>query len=270
MLELGNDSRENRRPWTERNEARLVEVGGWGIDLSAHLPPAVHFETLKLGFSEAQVLDNVLPAEWCAALITSHEKVGFTPRDEVERLARAEKVRTGRGITLSTDKAPEVRANTSEALTLNNTELASTLFERVRAHVPPLMKAGHTADGVPLQYSVAGVAPELRFMRYSPGQFFKPHLDPTRLASEHPVTGKPGCFQSFVTLAVYLNAPSEFGGGALTFIEDLKTRSSRGSVLPAVGRCAIFHHKELHEGGEVFSGTKHMVQCDLLYERVED
>ena len=95
------------------------------------------------------------------------------------------------------------------------------------------------------------------------------HKDPQRRSQHHPHTGAPGYFKSFVTLALYLNDQSEFEGGALNFVKVEvcpKRYESLASVAPAIGRCAIFRHNELHEGGELRSGVKHMVQCDVLYE----
>eukprot|EP00971_Amphidinium_carterae_P299289 5946420-Amphidinium_carterae.1 len=76
------------------------------------------------------------------------------------------------------------------------------------------------------------------------------------------------------TIAVYLNDPAEFVGGGLNFVKmevdsvGGKRYSSQATVSPAVGRCALFCHRELHEGGGVESGTKYMCQCDVLYRRI--
>eukprot|EP01079_Euglenida_sp_SAG-EU17-18_P011486 gene11486-2090_t len=95
------------------------------------------------------------------------------------------------------------------------------------------------------------------------------------------VPGKPGTFKSLITLAFYLNDQEDFEGGALNFVE-LRIVSVKDNpnttiarrfesvrkVAPRTGRCVVFDHNELHEGGQLESGTKYMMQCDVLYEMV--
>ena len=132
---------------------------------------------------------------------------------------------------------------------------------------------------VPGTYHAQGIIPVFRFMRYTAGQGFRPHHDPIRLLRRHPRTKEKGTFCSLVTIALYLNSADEMDGGALRFLRRVvgKTKGMQGStfesiatVEPAVGRAVIFPHKQLHEGGELAGGEKHMCQCDVLYRRVQD
>ena len=97
-----------------------------------------------------------------------------------------------------------------------------------------------------------------------------------------------------------MNDASEFNGGHLNFVkrnehdplqqeekEEEQNVDSRDtyydrhrngqfdiieSVIPKIGRCVIFRHDELHEGGGILprssANTKYMLQCDVLYERI--
>ena len=111
-------------------------------------------------------------------------------------------------------------------------------------------------------------------MRYSAGQGFRPHHDPTRLLRHHPRTQESGTYRTLVTIALYLNPGSEMDGGALSFLRAATGKNGRkgfesiASVEPAAGRAVIFPHNQLHEGGELAGGVKHMCQCDVLYRRV--
>ena len=137
--------------------------------------------------------------------------------------------------------------------------------------------------------------------------------------------GDTGIFRSLFTIAIYLNDSREFNGGQLNFVqrkythnpllvlqhqnegvesdkidpnEDTQNQHNISSsfdilesVLPKIGRCVIFRHDELHEGGGIHDGSvasaaagtgtadggreegrtgnaKYMLQCDVLYERV--
>ena len=123
---------------------------------------------------------------------------------------------------------------------------------------------------VPGTYRALCILPLFRFMRYSAGQGFRPHHDPTRLLRRHPHSREKGTFRSLVTIALYLNSADEMDGGALSFLRQKKGGKfeSIATVEPAVGRAVIFPHKQLHEGGELAGGVKHMCQCDVLYQRV--
>ena len=125
------------------------------------------------------------------------------------------------------------------------------------------------SEPLPGVYCAVGIVPDFRFMQYQAGQAFKPHYDPSRLLLQNPGTGEDGHFRSMFTLACYLNDKSEFQGGEPSFIKlhVWPKRFERVSAVSAsVGRCVVFDHKELHEGGELRAGTKHVMQCDVLYE----
>ena len=78
------------------------------------------------------------------------------------------------------------------------------------------------------------------------------------------------------TVAIYLNDASDFNGGQLNFVQlcpspiSSQHYKSLETVEPQVGRCVLFCHDELHEGGGIQAGSKYMIQCDVLYERMGD
>eukprot|EP00040_Diaphanoeca_grandis_P012385 m.62781 g.62781 ORF g.62781 m.62781 type:complete len:419 (+) comp23198_c0_seq4:748-2004(+) len=170
------------------------------------------------------------------------------------------------------------RKNTAEVIEIVSQEFADAIWRRVCAFVPKTIQISESAvitGGITGNASVVGLIPVFRFMRYKPGQAFKAHHDPSRLANKHPVTGKSGRFISLVTLALYLNDADEFEGGGLHFVELVRNPHPTGKALigkpfatvtPKQGRCGIFEHSHLHESEVIVEGVKHMVQCDVLYE----
>jgi len=125
---------------------------------------------------------------------------------------------------------------------------------------------------------VVCVVPTFRCIRYAGGQAFKPHADPARYAGIHPITSELGIFKTFVTLALHLNKAEEFKGGALNCVELMHNLHQPGSSPPPAyrsnaiaaskrGMVAIFEHKLTHDADAVHGGVKHMMQCDVLYQR---
>jgi predicted 2-oxoglutarate/Fe(II)-dependent dioxygenase YbiX len=102
---------------------------------------------------------------------------------------------------------------------------------------------------------VVGLNERLRFLRYSPGDYFILHFD--------------GCFRrqdeerSFITLQLYLN--EGFDGGDTTFI-DIDTDATIG-VKPKTGNVFIFQHDIYHSGAEVTQGHKYAVRTEVMFQR---
>lgn len=127
----------------------------------------------------------------------------------------------------------------------------------------------------------------LRFLKYTPGQFFKPHFD--------------GCYYtddkseaSYMTLQIYLNGPepspedglqfadpevspdaaNPLKGGATRFFSDKSFRASKkgGSkdiffdVEPRLGRVLVFEQEGMvHSGETISSGVKYTMRTDFMY-----
>lgn len=107
----------------------------------------------------------------------------------------------------------------------------------------------------------------LRFLRYGPGQFFRPHCDGAY--SEQGADGS--VLRTHFTLHLYLNdSKQEVGesadlvGGATSFLSG--DEKKKVDVDPKAGRVLIFQHAGLyHAGDDVKEGVKYTVRTDLLY-----
>lgn len=171
------------------------------------------------------VVDGVLTPSECEALIARVEANG-------PALAP---ITTGRGPVIDTGTR-----NNSRVM-LDDEPLARLLFERIRPHVPdPVM--GMRA---------VGANERLRFYKYDPGQWFKPHYDGAFVRSKEE--------RSLYTFMVYLNEGME--GGATSFL-DLNV-----DVVPKIGRALLFQHHLLHEGAEVTRGVKYAVRSDIMFRK---
>ncbi|OAA74244.1 oxidoreductase domain containing protein [Cordyceps fumosorosea ARSEF 2679] len=110
----------------------------------------------------------------------------------------------------------------------------------------------------------------MRFLKYTNGQFFKPHCDGKYGFVEDGVE-----FETHYTLHLYLNdsAAAEGGdgcvGGATSFLSQDLTR--RLDVEPKAGSVLIFQHRGLlHQGAEVLGGTKYTMRTDIVYRWVPE
>ncbi|ATY60029.1 oxidoreductase domain containing [Cordyceps militaris] len=111
----------------------------------------------------------------------------------------------------------------------------------------------------------------MRFLKYTEGQFFKPHCDGAFSYAADSTT-----FETHYTLHLYLNDSAETSadgdgcvGGATAFLShDLKRRVD---VDPKAGRVLVFQHRRLlHQGAEVHAGTKYTMRTDVLYRWVRE
>jgi len=112
----------------------------------------------------------------------------------------------------------------------------------------------------------------MRFLRYGPGMFFRPHCD-----GAYEVEGlAPGRrIRTLFTLHLYLNdsvatagEEATLIGGSTPFLSNDEKR--RIDVHPKAGRVLIFQHRcLLHSGDDVVKGTKYTMRSDILYELVQ-
>ncbi|KAJ7152642.1 hypothetical protein C8R43DRAFT_886222, partial [Mycena crocata] len=159
----------------------------------------------------------------------------------------------------------------SQRIIYDSFELSAKIFERVRPHLKDIEVIKETvyddeSDGLALQeWRMARLNERLRFLRYSVGGFFKPHID--------------GCYEApngqrtFYTLQFYL--PSDPSGSDESFLsaEGGTTRFFGGKgtyadVQANPGRILVFQHASLiHTGEEITGGVKCAVRSDILYEK---
>ncbi|KAM0213937.1 hypothetical protein ACHAQD_009150 [Fusarium lateritium] len=215
----------------------------------------------------AIVLDNVLTRDECRELISLAE--ASVPRaDESASAWRPAMVSAGPGLE---SHAPGYRE--SDRIIWDEQTIVDRLWERCAlseglrdllavAPAQPYMKGG--------KWVFSRFNNRMRFLKYSPRQFFKPHCDSAYYYTEGP--GKE--FETFYTFHLYLNdsvendPTAELEGGATSFLD---RKGNRVDVNPKAGSVLIFQHAGLyHEGALVKKGTKYTVRTDILYEWVPD
>ncbi|KAF5540377.1 oxidoreductase containing protein [Fusarium phyllophilum] len=216
----------------------------------------------------AIVLDNVLSPEECKQLLSLAE--ASVPRpDESAPAWKPALISAGPGW-----EAPAPGYRESDRIIWNQQTVVDRLWERcmlseglreLLAVVPPqpYMKGG--------KWVFSRFNERMRFLKYSPGQFFKPHCD-----GPFYYTGGPGKeFETFYTVHLYLNdsvendPASELEGGATSFLD--RKGEKRVDVNPKTGSVLIFQHRGLfHEGATVQRGIKYTMRTDILYEWVPD
>ncbi|KAF8309884.1 hypothetical protein DL93DRAFT_2085020 [Clavulina sp. PMI_390] len=115
----------------------------------------------------------------------------------------------------------------------------------------------------------------LRFLRYGPGEFFKPHVDGSYYTPDRKQV-------SYYTFQIYLNGDAKSLKGGATrfwpkFYHGRRSRTQNGQqreinyidVESRTGRVLIFEHEGLmHSGEEVTKGVKYSVRTDFMYEEV--
>lgn len=111
-----------------------------------------------------------------------------------------------------------------------------------------------------------GVNDRFRFLRYTEGQYFKPHFDGSYQRPD-------GRSRSMVTVQLYLNEGME--GGATTILSpsvidhDYDEDEVIAKVVPKVGRVLLFDHKTMHEGALLTGGVKYAVRTEIMYSTIE-
>ncbi|XP_033639086.1 uncharacterized protein LOC117299646 [Asterias rubens] len=128
---------------------------------------------------------------------------------------------------------------------IDSEEIAHAFWERITEFIPQTMgKFGSTK---------IALNERLRFLRYVPGEYFKPHHD--------------GIYQrdngeaSLITVQIYLN--EGFQGGSTTFLS--MDEFERVECVPKTGRVLIFEHRIYHEGSLLKKGKKYAIRTDVMY-----
>ncbi|KAM5352705.1 hypothetical protein ACJ41O_005427 [Fusarium nematophilum] len=216
----------------------------------------------------ALILENVLSAEECRQLISLAE-ASVPLQDEGASAWRPALVSLGPGW-----EAPAPGYRESDRIIWDQQTVVDRLWDRCAQ-----------ADGlrellaeVPARYPVGGSGKwefrrfneRMRFLKYSPGQYFKPHCDGPYYYNQ----GEKE-FQTFYTVHLYLNdskvhdPQSDLEGGATSFLD--RKGEKRVDVNPKMGSVLIFQHQGLfHEGAKVLKGTKYTMRTDILYEWFPD
>ncbi|KAK7098928.1 hypothetical protein V1264_003143 [Littorina saxatilis] len=193
-------------------------------------------EDVKLPQDQAKrlafVLYNVLTPEECEKYIKHTERKGY----HQALLGIKQKLVT------------EFR--NSDRCFVDSLEGADKLWQRIKPFIPAQWN----------RHQAVGLNERLRFLRYDPGHFFKPHYD-----GKHK---RENGERSFFSLQLYLN--EGFEGGSTTFLSRHDTeRLERVEVVPKTGSVLIFQHDIYHEGSELIKGRKYAMRSDVMYQPLQ-
>jgi len=193
----------------------------------------------------AVVLDNVFTEAECNEMIRMTEEIGYE-----EALVGGAQVRV------------ETQRNNWRCI-LDDKTLAEKIYQKLKDYIPPEW----------LGSKAVGLNERLRFLKYKPGEYFKPHNDGVYVRPD-----KSAC--TYVTIHIYLCDVEPGGGGETTFTTERMTygrhtnraalddqsQVKRLSVRPMTGRVLIFEHHLPHEGSTLLTGVKYTVRTDVIYE----
>lgn len=232
----------------------------------------------------AVVLDNVLSPSECAQLIRLAES-SVLDEDKVDGDDDGESqpwqpalVNVGGGYEVLV-----ADYRNSDRIIWDQQEIVDRMWARVEK-VPGIrdrllrfnesdLLGGRKANGkVGRDWDFHRVNERLRFLKYGPGQFFRPHCDGPY--GENRDDGR--IIRTHFTVHLYLNdSKAEAGdeadleGGATSFLSTDEKR--RLDVNPKAGRVLIFQHQRLyHSGDDVRAGVKYTVRTDIMYELKQD
>ena len=131
---------------------------------------------------------------------------------------------------------------------ITSQRMAATLWERLQTHLPHKCKV---YEGK--KWTAVGLNEQFRFLRYHPGDYFKPHCDNGFMG---------GGNRSFLTVLLFLNAPSS--GGETRFVH--RRDESRDTVVrPTPGLALVFDHDLNHEGCLLRRGVKFVIRTEVMF-----
>jgi predicted 2-oxoglutarate/Fe(II)-dependent dioxygenase YbiX len=140
---------------------------------------------------------------------------------------------------LTTQGTPRETIRHNSRAIESDATLADQIFQKVRTVVPKVL----------VGMSPVGANECLRFYRYSPGDYFKPHQDTDHQRSPTE--------RSLLSVVVYLNGG--YDGGEIAF------PAVNRVITPKAGLAAVFGHRMVHESRLLTRGTKYAVRSDIMY-----
>ncbi|RPA80586.1 hypothetical protein BJ508DRAFT_415262 [Ascobolus immersus RN42] len=217
----------------------------------------------------ALTIDNLFTPAECESLL----KFATASANDVWEPAT---IQSGYAQSLVLDK--EVR--NSDRIIVDDTEVAEMMFKRIEGYlreydlgvigkIPGQVENGDrrrwkTVASTWQTWKLKRMNERLRFLRYFPGGYFRPHYDGTYV-----VPG--GKERSFITFQLYLGGTCEGKDGSTAFVSAREGVEGRIDVEPKEGRVLLFQHAGLvHEGSDVVKGVKYTIRTDVMYEKVED
>lgn len=207
------------------------------LELPTAKPPVVR-ERWSSDCEFARVVRKVLSEEDCLQLIGLVNDRKFTPA----------LLNIGEGWQ---QFRPEIRDGAR--VIVDSPELAAWLFEVLRPYLPQQLQDGSR---------LIGLNERLRFLCYTPGQFFAEHQDGCYVRPNgHPRAGD----WSHITVQLYLHdIPVEFGG-ATTFFSDYHVEQNSVKYQPEAGSVLLFTQDLVHEGSLVHQGVKYAMRTEVMY-----
>ncbi|KAF3057023.1 hypothetical protein GL218_06094 [Daldinia childiae] len=265
--------------------ASQASQGGESL-LKLRRPDGLPVTTTRIDFSKspladhyspyfAMVIDNLLTPDECAALLTSAGS-GWKTLNKGESWRECEQI-----LSIS----PEWANALSQRLAQHLPEEAKSLRKgnMLSGHIAGLQNLKASQGASKTVWKLRGADERLSFLRYRPGNHFKPHCD----ALYSPRGGE----KSFLTCQIYLSDmpedkdgdgsggetrfwPSHVGMGRKKKSEDREDETGQQAkeesfldVKPKMGRALVFQQRMLwHSGQEVKHGEKFTVRLDLMYE----
>eukprot|EP01117_Protostelium_nocturnum_P007070 TRINITY_DN2537_c0_g1_i1.p1 TRINITY_DN2537_c0_g1~~TRINITY_DN2537_c0_g1_i1.p1 ORF type:complete len:258 (-),score=61.61 TRINITY_DN2537_c0_g1_i1:34-807(-) len=159
------------------------------------------------------------------------------------------------------ENAEEETKKLGQRIFFSSKHFSNKLWERVQSYVPTDLKI--TVDNLQSQWKVTGMSERIRFVRYTKGQEFPPHLDDSEVQDKNN--------RSFLTITFYLELPdAPKKGGELRFLK-VTSPTKHKKIVDAdtrPGRVIIMPHKCLHMSVPVSKGFKFLIRSNILYTRV--
>lgn len=183
---------------------------------------------------------QVMSPEFCNALIQKAEDIGFVDAD----------VRFYKGTKRMENVRNNSRIEFQDPLLLK--EVEGNLLNILGNDFPYKFRNPKLDKEV----IYTGLNDHLRFYRYIPGQYFKPHKDGGYTVGEQ---------ESLITLLLYLNDTD--GGETILMPDGAGKPETFITINPHVGDILMFEHPAWHEGRPVSSGVKYVLRSDVFYNK---
>ena len=212
------------------------------------------FDPLQYAFDQGRstrepvcgVVDGFLTEAECSKLIDLAAARGYEPADVSIQHGQQSR------------KNDKNVINISGRCVIDSQKFADKLWARlaVSASMQPvkaLLKQSNPG------WTPVGLNSVFRFLRYGPGDFFRPHRDSHFVPEVN--DARHGRVTSFQSLLLYLDAP-EKGGESYFPLPGV----GRAKIAPLPGRALVFDHGLMHGGAFLEEGAKHLVRTDVVYE----
>ena len=129
----------------------------------------------------------------------------------------------------------------SERCIVDSVPFVAVLEERLRPLLPPDFRSG----------KLKGMNERLRFLKYTAGDEFKPHIDGSYTADDGAI--------SKITILIYLNA--DYTGAYTEFAGE----TTWIPVIPETGMVVLQDQSLLHRVPPLLTGCKYVIRTEVMY-----